>query len=350
MNFKAVIPVLILSLLNFSSFSSEMDLYETQILVKDNDRNNPDYLKLAFAQILSNQSGQPITQVLKNPVFNEVNIRRGIKRSYFNRVPHEYKVKNSEHEYWFHVVMDETFVDKTLMEGQFDLWPDNRQSAVIWLAEERDDQTIEVSLNPKYIYWIKQWAKSHSIEVKTPSHDNFGDPVTINPFMIKNLSHYLIEYSKEALNSDLIAAIYIQPNEDEVKFRYGLSMDQSEYLIRHVSDLNENLASNFYQVIADLAQFQALSERIEHQNVKQHTVQLQILGLQGYQDSLYLKEYLESLSVIEQFEIIKASSNSQTLRVNVKVNNEALIRLIERDGLMSHELGGSIHQLVFEWN
>lgn len=328
--------------------SKKANLYATQILVQDNDRNNPDHLKQAFAQILSNNSGQSIASVLRNPIFNDINLRTGLKRSYLERVPSHLSHSNSEFKYWFHAVMKDDFVESVLRNGGFDLWPKQRPTTTLWLATENLDGDLKFSANPAFKYWLEKWSKSHGVQLQMIDPTEL-DGSQIQPSFVKNLSHRLVSYAKQNHNSNNVAAVFLQNRGDSIKARYGFSSNNSDFRIKHTSENPENLDSIFYQVIADLSNHNASQQIIRHSDVQHHTVQILVRNLENYGSAQALNSYLNSLSVIKNFEIIKATPSSQTLRANVKINNQALTRLFESSKRLSSTQDNSIHQLVFNW-
>lgn len=340
--------LIILSLLLINCFSivKAVDLSKTNVLVKSNDKNDPDSIKLAFAQILSNRSGQPISEILRSHVISESNILNGIKRSYMEKIPFEFQNQDSEYKYWFHVVMKDEFIEQKLSEGRFDLWPDSRPQTFIWLAEESEIDGINHTQNPSYEYWLKKWAQSQAIDIKIIK-DNLDK---INPSLIKKLSPRLIDMAKDRFNTNHVAPVFVQILEDQIKIRSGLSIDQSSYSINHFNDKPENLSSVFYQVVSSFSQKIADNQRIINSELSEHTVQILISNLTNYGSIIQLQKYLDSLSVISEYEILSAKSQTITLRANVKVNNDSLINLFETGRLQQDTFNTNINQLNFIWN
>ncbi|VAW36991.1 hypothetical protein MNBD_GAMMA01-1157, partial [hydrothermal vent metagenome] len=144
--FKSLLIICGLLLYNGSE-AVVVDVTKTAILVADTNANDTMKLKQAFAQIIVNNTGERMEEVLQNPVFNAANIKSGVKRSYFENINPQYLV-NNKHSYWFHLVMNKDFIQSVIAQAGFSVLPQNRQKIMLWVVRQEDMQADEFGEQP----------------------------------------------------------------------------------------------------------------------------------------------------------------------------------------------------------
>lgn len=354
------------------SMAATFDVNKTSILVSDTVANDPLKIKQAFAQIIANNSGENIVDVLRNPVFIGTNISQGIKRSYFEKVEAKYLAENGSPKFWFHVVADESFVQDLINEAGFSLLPHNRENVLLWLVKEEVESEVSdfsnqdardearASLSPKLtygfndeisMYWIKHWAQALGVALITPSMDE-QDMLVVTPESIKNLSFQAYEQTRNRYDMNYALLVYIKRTEGDIKIRSGFVMNQNDMSIKHFQEQMINNSPTeegelYYSVIHDVVEKYSNIFKIDRSDLEKHMVRLVVDKLDNYDQVYQVRKYFNKLSVIESFEIVAASSGKLELNVNLSVTTAALLKIISNENVLNYNNNSPINQLIF---
>jgi hypothetical protein len=345
---KQFSKILILFVLNFYSTNSTalvLDSSKTAILTTDNVKNNLK-LKQAFAQILVKNTGEDITQIINNPVFKQSKIKDGIKRSYFEKLPSSLETEDDSYQYWFHLVMNQEYIDKVIHLADFSLWPQDRHKIMLWpVTLSEDNKTIHSIDNDSFVYWAQRWAQALGLVVIFPNENDLA----INPDSIKNLQEDAADYAKNQYNIHHNLLVYIDENEDRIKLRTGFFGPQEDVKIKHFQEDIASKISIFYSMMSELTSNYSYLYSLKPSEIKPHTQQVQVGLISNYDDVLNLNNYFNLLSVIDSYEVIKATPNELVIRMELKVTNEAFINIINRGDLLELSEDLSLHQLTFNF-
>jgi hypothetical protein len=360
-----IIKLTVLILLFVQSFiaqASVVDSAKTAILVDDTNANDPIKLKQAFAQILFNRTGEDIIDILNAPIFNDINIKAGVKRSYFEKIELKYLPVGSDHKYWFNVIMQEDFINKVIDHAGFSLLPNNRKQTMVWISVEKMKHDIETAneqigmyLDYGYndevsIYWLKHWAQALAMVLKFPSLDQ-GDKSLVSPESIKNLSFQAIELSKQRYFLDQVLMLYIKKDTlGGIKIRSGLVINDDDIIIKHIQQDNNDEASAFYATLSEIAQNISNVYKINSESLQKHTIYMVLDSISSYDEISKLRKYLSTLSVIESYSIVAAKPGKLDLNVDLLINNAEFLKIIARDEVLTSIPDGPINKLIFETN
>ncbi len=346
-----------------------VDVSKTSILVNDTNANDPLKFKQAFAQIIANNTGESILNILQDPYFNEVNIKSGVKRTSFEKIDSKYLKDNTLDYYWFHVVMHENFISSLIKQSGFSLLPHNRQEIMLWVAKEEifapevqnpleDDEIVITPLidepavqyaydDEVFNYWMKHWAESMALVFTNPNIDE-GDMLIVSPESIQSLSFQAHEQSRLKYDKNISLLLFLKRTDDEVKYRTGVFIDDEDMSIKHFQQEGVEEGEILYSVFSDLAEKYANTYKIDANDLSAHSVQMVIDSLDGFDDVNSIKNYLKNLSVIESYKIISAYKGHIVLTANLTVTSESFLKIIERQNILFHDQNGPINQLKFQ--
>ncbi len=363
---RRVLAVLLLFMLNVAT-AETVDVNQTSILVSDTVSNDSLKLKQAFAQIIAKSTGENIIDVLSDPVFGSANIKKGVKRSYFEKIEAKY-FQSKQNKFWFHLVMDDKFVQKIIQQAGFSLLPHNREKIMLWIVKEPtgvdsqstalivQEEVEEPSLSYAYddeltMYWINRWAKALGIVLVMPKADE-QDRLVVTPNLIKSLSYEAIDQSYNRYDAQQSLLIYIKNSTQNIKIRTGLTLSGIDMSIKHFqeqADTDQVIEEGelLYSVMQEVAQKYANLYKINQQDLENHTVRILIHSIDDYQQVNYLRKYLTGLSVIDNYDIVSASRGELILNVNMSINSEAFLRLIQREGVLVYDNKSPLNQMFF---
>ena len=332
--------------------AASFDRTKSAILVEDTILDDELKLKQVFAQIIVNNTGESISEVLSNPVFLEAHIKSGLKRSYVEQIDNNFLSENSPYKYWFYAVIQEKFIDKVIADAHFSVLPKNREKIMVWVVENKDPNQPELSYaydDESVMYWLKQWAQVMGINIVFPKMDEV-DSINVSPQSIKSLS---FEAQKQAQDRYFVThnlLLSIDKKADKVKARSGYVYNDQDVAMSHFQDLTGDIGSLMYSVFEDLSRRFAQQYKIDSANIQRHTVQIVINNLSNYDDVMYLEDYLRRLSVIDNSTIVSATHNQLVLTSELTVTSESFLSMINRDNILMPVKQGSINQLVFSLN
>ncbi len=347
--------ITLIGILLFAFFGMDAKAYDrakSAILVEDTNLNDSLKLKQVFAQIIVNNTGETISDVLNNPVFLEANIKSGLKRSYVEQIAHNYLSDNSPYKYWFYAVMEKKFIDEIIADAHFSVLPENREKIMTWVVENNETSQSELIYaydDDGIMYWLKHWADVMGLNLVFPKMDEV-DSINVSPQSIKSLS---FEAQKQAqdryfVNHNLLLSIELKA--DRVKVRSGYVYSGQEFAVSHFQDMNSDMASLMYSVFENLSQRYAQQYKIDSANIQRHSVQVVINNLSNYDEVMFLEDYLKRLSVIDNSTIVSATRNQLVLTCDLTVTTDSFLSMINRDTVLSPINQGSVNQLVFSFN
>ncbi len=360
--FRKILAVLLLFMLNFV-FAETVDVNQTSILVSDTVSNDSLKLRQAFAQIVAKSTGENIIDVLSNTVFNSTNFKKGVKRSYFEKIDSKY-FQNKQHKFWFHLVMDEDFVQKTIQDAGFSLLPHNRKKIMLWIVKESiyisntdDNQPIEETIlsyayeDELTMYWVVRWAKALGLVLQMPYIDE-QDRLMVSPDSIQSLSFKAIDQANNRYKNQQSLLVYIKDTMQNIKIRSGLTFNENDMLIKHFQEQADAESSVeegevLYSVLLEVAQQYAIINRINRENLEKHTVRIGVYALDNYQQVNLIRKYLTSLSVIDSYDIVSASKGELFFNVNMSINSEAFLRVTQREGVLIYDTKSPLNQMFF---
>jgi hypothetical protein len=336
----------------FSVNAASFDRTKSAILVEDTNLDDKLKLKQVFAQIVVNNTGESISDILSNPVFLETNIKLGLKRSYVEQIDNNFLSENSPYKYWFYAVMQEKFIDKVIANAHFSVLPKNREKIMAWVVKNNEISQSKLTYaydDEQIIYWLKHWAQVMGINIVFPKMDEV-DSINVSPQSIKSLS---FEAQKQAQGRYFVThnlLLSIDNKAGKVKARSGYVYSGQDVTMSHFQDLTGDIGSLMYSVFEDLSQRFAQQYKIDSTNIQRHSIQIVINNLSSYDDIMYLEDYLKRLSVIDNSTIVSATHNQLVLTSELTVTTDSFLSMINRDNILSPIDQGSINQLVFSFN
>lgn len=357
----AVIAILMLNYGINSSWAMIVDVTETSILSQDTNVNDPIKLRQAFAQVLVKNTGESIESILNNPVFRQANIKRAIKRSYFEKIDSQYLSENSPYHFWFHVVVQEAFLKQMIAEAGFSLLPANRNKIIIWMVKEEETVDLinsdpEASSQLEYVendlvikYWINHWAEALGMVVVYPQLD-ISDKDRVTQDSIKSLSFQAVDQSVNKYAVDQVLQVYIKKSTNLLRFRSGLVIQGNDIIINHYQEPIMDIGSLMYSLMADAAESIFQNSRINATDLLKHNVRVVINNINNYNQIMNIQNYLSSLSVIESYEIDAVSNGQMVLNVEMLIKTAVFLQLIEQNGLLLYQQDSPVNQLYFRVN
>jgi hypothetical protein len=351
--------ILLFVLINISYVVSanNLNVNETAILVEDTIANDPLKLKQAFAQILANNTGEYITDILRNSEFVTANIKSGIKHSYFETVEAKYLSEDSPRKYWFNLVMQQEYIQKIIKRAEFSVLPHNREKIMVWVVkdeifeENNLSDTVEYQLNyandnELTMYWLNHWADALKVDLVFPNVDE-EDKLSVTTKSIKTLSIDAIEQSKNRYNFDHSLLLYITHSDENIKLRSGLHIPGNDMWINHYQQSNATEPELIYSLMNDIGFNYANNYKVNADDIENHTIQMVIESLDSYDEVAAIDQYLSNLSIIESYDIASASKNVLVLRVNLLITSSAFLKIVARDNKLFYNQDGAINQLRF---
>ena len=342
-----------------------VDVTTTSILVEDTDASDPLKLKQAFAQILANNTGEDILDIIQNPVFFEANISQGIKRSYFETIEPKYLPTDSMHKYWFHVVMQESYIAEIIKQAGFSILPHNRKEIMLWLVKETDadeliqdetsdniasftkSQELYYAYNDEVLmYWFKHWAQALGLVMVFPSIDE-GDMLFVTPQSIKTLSFEAIEQTSNRYQLEQSLLVYMRKTADFIKLRSGFSINGGDMFIKHFQQPLTDEGVVLYSLMADIAQKYSQEFKIGSDQLQNHTVRVEFEDIEDYDEIATIRHYLANLSVISSFEIVSASVGQLVMNVDLIINRVEFLKMIAQDQVLLFNQDSPINRLQF---
>ena len=347
------------------AIAETVNVNQTAILVSDTSSNDSLRLKQAFAQILAKNTGEKIRKILTNPVFKESNIKKGVKRSYFEKIDSKY-FQNSSNKFWFHLVMDENFVQKVIQDADFSMLPHRREPIVLWAVKETTENLskqndtnslVKAKLSYAYtdeltMYWINRWAKSLGLDLEMPTIDK-STRRKVSAYSIKSLSYEANDelINRYKINQSLL--VYIKHSIDSIKIRTGLVLKGNDMSIKYFQDSsNETKAVEegelLYSAMLEVAEQYAMLNKISRNDMEKHMVRMVIQSVDNYDQVNLVRQYLNSLSVIDNFDIVSASKGQLILNVNMSINSAAFLRVILRENILEYDNQSPLNQMYFK--
>ncbi len=336
----------------FCANAAAFDQSKSAILVEDTNLNDELKLKQVFAQIIVNNTGESISDVLNNPVFIEANIKSGLKRSYVEQIDNNFLSENSPYKYWFYAVMQEKFIDKIIADAHFSVLPRSREKVMAWVVENNESNQPELIYafdDENIMYWLNHWAQVMGINLVLPKMDEI-DLINVSPQSIKSLSFEAQKQAQGRYYVDHNLLLSIDNKTDKVKARSGYFHTGQEMAMSHFQDETGDMGSLMYSVFEDLSKRFASQYKIDSTNIQRHTVQIVINNLFSYDNVMYVQEYLKRLSVIDDSMIVSATQNQLVLTSELTVTTDSFLLMISRDNILLPIEQGSINQLVFSYN
>lgn len=336
----------------FCANAATFDRSKSAILVEDTNLDDELKLKQVLAQIIVNNTGESISDVLNNPVFLEANIKSGLKRSYVEKINNNYLSESSTYHYWFYAVMQEKFINKIIADAHFSVLPKNREKVMAWVVENtplNQAELVYANDDENIMYWLNHWAQVMGINLVLPKMDEV-DRINVSPQSIKSLS---FEAQKQAQDRYFVThnlLLSIDNMADKVKARSGYVYSGQDVAINHFQDITGDVGSLMYSVFEDLSQRFAQQYKIDSANIQRHSIQIVINNLSSYDDVMYLEDYLRRLSVIDNSTIVSATHNQLVLTSELTVTTDSFLSMINRDNILLPVDQGSINQLVFSFN
>ncbi len=371
--FRRSTAVIFLFVLNFAT-AETVDVNQTSILVSDTVSNDSLKLRQAFAQIIAKNTGENLRDILSNSVFNSVNIKKGVKRSYYEKIEAKY-FYTRQNKLWFHLVMDDVFVQNTIQQAGFSLLPHHRKKIMLWIVKEtnveentRQDNTPEKQPAPQTLqtpqtilsyayndeltmYWIDRWSKALGLVFVMPVLDE-EDKLLVPPNSIKTLSYEAIDQSNNRYKIQQNLLVYIKNSLQNIKIRMGLTFQKDDMLIKHYQEQADEQNGTeegemLFSVMLEAAQQYAALNKINREDLEKHTVRILIHTLESYQQVNVVRKYITSLSVIDSYDIVSASKGELVLNVNMSVSTVAFLNLTQRENTLLYDKSSPLNQLFF---
>ena len=340
------------------AFANSIDATRTFILSEDTNLDDPIKLRQAFAQILAMNTGENIFDILQNPLFLETNPKSAVKRAYFEKIERKY-LSGDVSKYWFHVVMDEDFILQMVQKAGFSLLPHERQEIMLWaVKEEWIEHDEEFSLSrekgldyayndEKFTYWFNKWSQSLGLIFTNPVLDE-GDMFEVSQESIKTLTYDASQQSLERYHTEQSSLIYFERDEGTVKVRSGYFDKTGNMTLKHFQEISENEDIVWFSVMADIFDKYASLRRIKSSSLQNHSVQIEVHSIQGYDQVREVEKYLQKLSVVRQMDIIAASKGSLILKVDLIVSSDTFLEILENDNFLERNQNNPINRLVFD--
>jgi hypothetical protein len=334
-----------------------MDVNKTAILVEDTVANDPLKLKQAFAQILANNTGENITDILNKTEFNINSIKSGMKHAYFENIPVEYLTEQNPYKYWFNLVMQPDYVQGVIKNSGFSVLPNSRKNIMLWIVKDEivideanlDYQELQLSYaqsNEMTMYWLKHWAEALNMAIIVPELDE-QDQQLVSPESIKSLSYEAVEQAINRYESIHNLLLYVTANDESIKIRSGFQIGNNDMQINHYQQSQVTEGELLYAMMADVRQNYANTYKVSAADIEKHTVQLAIDSLDDYDEWVAINKYLTSLSFVKSFDITSVSTNEFLLTAELTITTQAFLYIIARDKMLIYSDDGSINQLRF---
>ena len=100
--------------------------------------------------------------------------------------------------------------------------------------------------------------------------------------------------------------------------------------------------------MADIFDKYASLRRINSSSLQNHSVQIEVHSIQGYDQVREVEKYLQKLSVVRQMDIIAASKGSLILKVDLIVSSDTFLEILENDNFLERNQNNPINRLVFD--
>lgn len=319
---------------NLNSAAALVDRQQSQ----DNSQ-----IMAALTAVISKKSGLS-AQTIRDQGWLDDTFKQVVLRHYYEQLPANVDYSGL----WFHVVTDSSRLNQMLIDRNVPLWPPNRPELFVWLVEEQvDGSMLHAAEDSDGRYWLKKMLHNKGI-----AHQFYNpmdaDLLQFMPEDVSFLNPDLVDKIFEDYQPDQVLLVKLRHHGSGHSYRMGLfEAAESDAVIenRQFVDLPKGLdflATSVQQKLAN-------GERIEASKFGEFTLAVTVNNIDSAVAFLDLWQYLQNQPLIKDFQATAYQQNSLQLQLNVRVDRDAFIKVLDKEGSLQHMPVGMTHRTVFSW-
>lgn len=324
--------------------TAQMDNLNTAAALVDRQVSQDNsQIMAALAAVISKKSGLSEAEIRQQGWLDD-SFKNVVLRHYYEQLPAGVDYSG----FWFHVVTDSNRLNQMLIDRNVPLWPPNRPNVFVWLVEEQPDGSLSHAASDSVAqYWLEKMLKNKGIEHQFYNSMD-AELLQFKPEDVSYLNPDLVEKVYQDYQPDQVLLVKLRHYGSGYSYRAGLfeTVDSEAHIEnRQFVALSEGLgflATSIQQRLAD-------GQRIEAGEFGDFTLAVTINDINGATAMLDLWQYLQNQPLIKEFQATGYGQYKLQLQMNTRVDSEAFIKVLAKDGLLQHIPLGMNNRIVFRW-
>lgn len=231
-------------------------------------------------------------------------------------------------------------IDQFLTQHNLPVWGNNRPSVLVWAVDDNNGvRTLSGANSPsELLNDLAVSSTNYGVPIYAPLMDSV-DAAAISPSDVWGFFEDTIKSASQRYQTDAIAALRVS--------QYSGSLTGSLLMIigndtQQFSLTGTNLQDLADQASADMAK--ALSERYAavRNSASESRLDLSVSGVTNYAAMQKIQQYLESVGVVRDVYVVKATSNSVVFSVAINGDKQKLMDSIQLSSLLQADVPPSV--------
>ena len=248
-----------------------------------------------------------------------------------------------EQQLYFHAQLDPNGVKQLLREQGLPVWPQERPTTLLWLAFEDGQRPGFIVEDGQHdlTQMLKNMADNRGLPVVFPLLD-LTERAAVNFMQVATLNSSSLQAVSEKYGAQYLLLGYIRQEVDDLW--YGQWQGDQLPLIQLIGSLEEVIAAAIHPMTNRIAK-QFASQTFG--DAQQYFVIVidDVQGAFAYAKTLH---YLQSLSLVDQVEVIQIEAQKVSFRLHTRSDMAAILRIIEIDQVLYPR--ETIDELVYGLN
>lgn len=310
------------------------------------DRQNPQdsaQVMAAITAVISKKTGLS-EQTIRSQGWLDDSFNRVVLRHYYEQLPSFIDREGL----WFHVITDGRQLNQMLIDRNVPLWPPNRPQLFVWLVEEQADGTLSHAIEGSAgLYWLSKWLTNKGIDHQFYNPMD-ADLLQFKPEDVSYLNPDLVDRVFQDYQPDQVLLVKLRDYGSGQSYRAGLfESPDSEAQIENRQFVN--MANGFDLLVTSIQQRLADGHRIDAAEFGAFTLAIVVNDINGPASMLQLWQYLQNQPLIKDFHATAYGQHSVQLQLNTRVDRDAFIKVLSKDGMLQHMPLGMANKTVFRW-
>ncbi len=309
---------------------------------QQNPRDNAQIMA-ALTAVVSKKTGLS-EQTIREQGWLDETFKNVVLRHYYEQLPSYTNRKG----FWFHVVTDGRQLNQMLIDRNIPLWPPNRPQLFVWMVEEQADGVLSHAVEDSVgRYWLDKWLSNKGIAYQFYNPMD-ADLLQFKPEDVSYLNPDLVDRVFQDYQPDQVLLVKLRDYGSGQSYRAGLfESPESEVHIENRQFVN--MANGFDLLATSIQQRLADGHRIDAAEFGAFTLAIIVNDINGAASILQLWQYLQNQPLIKDFHATAYGQNSVQLQLNTRVDRDAFIKVLSKDGLLQHMPLGMANKTVFRW-
>ncbi len=314
------------------------------------DSRQADIYSPVFAQAWLNAvaryTGKTEAQLSRMTGIAPVNRVKVIERYQFESVPAAFR-SGELPQYWLHVFVNKLALRALAEDNDLPVWLEERERVIVWLLDQTGDMPRMAGMEQDAsAYWLYKRAEQAGLSFDFAGSRHPED----SALDISDLQHFsstIVDKARSIIDGSAVMLLRVTPvsrpsgaekaeNDSDkvvtgpVKWEMLFSGESGHVLQKQgVASSVDGVAQS---VVALVRQWQTARERIYPQERRDHTIWMDMVGLNDFADVQAVINTLDRLSVVSDHVIRKAQPGRLQLAVRLNVTTDAFVRYLTRAG------------------